>query len=185
MKLKTTLPFILIFIFFQGASYGNWFDAMQKGQEFGQSQDDRKLQLLNNAEDRRRRIASENEAAAYQRKMRELELEISRLKLQQTQQNSVNIDSLNNALSQGNSASQLKLAFRFYESQNYEEAVNLWRKLAEQGYADAQVNLGFMYANGKGVLKDMSMAKYWTERAIIQGDEQAQTNWDALELWKY
>ena len=74
---------------------------------------------------------------------------------------------------------------RFYESQNYEEAVNLWRKLAEQGYADAQVNLGFMYANGKGVLKDMSMAKYWTERAIMQGDAQAQTNWDALELWKY
>jgi len=38
----------------------NWFDAATKGRNYGQAQDDRKLALLNNAEDRRRRITAEN-----------------------------------------------------------------------------------------------------------------------------
>jgi len=42
-----------------------------------------------------------------------------------------------------------------------------------------------MYAQGLGVDKDMSMAKYWTKKGKEQGSAQAQTNWNALELWKY
>ena len=32
--------------------------------------------------------------------------------------------------------------------------IDALRARAEQGYADAQYNLGFMYANGRGVLQD-------------------------------
>jgi TPR repeat protein len=32
-----------------------------------------------------------------------------------------------------------------------EEAVSWYRKAAEQGYAEAQFNLGIMYATGEGI----------------------------------
>jgi TPR repeat protein len=191
MKLKTTLPFILIFIFFQGATYSagyNWFDAQTKGRDYAQSQDDRKLQLLNNAEDRRRRIASENEAAAYQRKIKEMELEILRLKMQDTRQRLTNIPNtspISDTASRSDAATQFKLGQKLYNSQNYKEAFKLFEKLAKLGYSGPQTNLGHMYADGLGVEKDMSLAKYWTEKAIKLGDKTAQSNWDALELWKY
>ena len=35
--------------------------------------------------------------------------------------------------------------------QNHTEAVARWEKLAMQGHADAQFNLGVMYANGEGM----------------------------------
>ncbi|HEM9355462.1 TPA: sel1 repeat family protein, partial [Streptococcus agalactiae] len=35
--------------------------------------------------------------------------------------------------------------------QDYTQAVQWYRKAAEQGLADAQYNLGMMYANGQGV----------------------------------
>jgi TPR repeat protein len=40
------------------------------------------------------------------------------------------------------------------------QAVYWYKKAAEQGYAGAQYNLGFMYVNGKGVLKDDKQAVY-------------------------
>jgi hypothetical protein len=48
-----------------------------------------------------------------------------------------------------------------------------WQPLAKQGNADAQNNLGAMYANGKGVLKDLSKAKYWIKKAYEGGDSKA------------
>ena len=51
-----------------------------------------------------------------------------------------------------------------------------WRPLAEQGIAEAQSNLGWMYEEGKGVLQNYKMAvKLWT-LAAEQGLAQAQTN---------
>ena len=35
-------------------------------------------------------------------------------------------------------------------SQNYEEAVKWYRKVAEQDYARGQCNLGYMYESGRG-----------------------------------
>jgi TPR repeat protein len=45
-----------------------------------------------------------------------------------------------------------------------------YQKAADQGYAEAQSILGVMYANGKGVLKDLSKAKYWIKKAYEGGD---------------
>jgi TPR repeat protein len=39
-----------------------------------------------------------------------------------------------------------------YDKQDYDAAFEEWQPLAKQGNADAQNNLGTMYANGKGVV---------------------------------
>jgi TPR repeat protein len=46
--------------------------------------------------------------------------------------------------------------------------------LAKQGNADAQNNLGAMYANGKGVSKDDKQAVYWYQKAAAQENTGAQ-----------
>jgi TPR repeat protein len=53
--------------------------------------------------------------------------------------------------------------------QDYETAVKWWRRAAEQGYADAQFNLGAMYDFGTGVLKDYVYAHMWYNIAAISG----------------
>ena len=58
-------------------------------------------------------------------------------------------------------------------------AVRWYRQAAEQGYADAQYNLGVMYLGvmyhqGEGVLKDAAEAVRWFRLAAEQGDAQAQ-----------
>ena len=47
---------------------------------------------------------------------------------------------------------------------------------AEQGDADAQYNLGVMYANGRGVRQDDAQAVQWYRKAAEQGDAEAQFN---------
>ena len=74
---------------------------------------------------------------------------------------------------------------------DYKQAVKWYQKAADQGGADAQHNLGVMYAYGKGVLKDLSKAKYWIKKAYENPDASASTlelaekAWNELELWKY
>ena len=48
------------------------------------------------------------------------------------------------------------------------------RQAAEQGDAAAQFNLGAMYTNGKGVLKDEAEAARWFRMAAEQGHAKAQ-----------
>ena len=47
---------------------------------------------------------------------------------------------------------------------------------AEQGVAEAQNNLGNMYANGQGVCQDYAEAVQWYRNAAEQGHAQAQNN---------
>ena len=49
-------------------------------------------------------------------------------------------------------------------------------KAAAQGDADAQHNLGVMYALGQGVARDYGEAMTWYLKAAEQGDAQAQSN---------
>ena len=48
--------------------------------------------------------------------------------------------------------------------------------VAEKGDALAQINLGFKYANGRGVLKDDAEAVRWYRLAADQGNSFAQLN---------
>ena len=53
------------------------------------------------------------------------------------------------------------------------EAVRWYLQAAEQGHADAQYNLGVMYANGEGVPEDDIQAYVWISIAAAQGVENA------------
>ncbi len=55
-------------------------------------------------------------------------------------------------------------------------ALREWRPLAEQGNANAQFFLGFMYANGLGVSQDYAEALQWYRKADEQGYAKAQNN---------
>jgi hypothetical protein len=61
-----------------------------------------------------------------------------------------------------------------YDKQDYAAALKEWEPLAKQGNADAQNNLGTMYANGKGVLKvscwlNLKLCTASTKTAIFAG----------------
>ena len=59
-------------------------------------------------------------------------------------------------------------------SGNPPRALNEWRSLAEQGFAEAQFILGRMYAEGQDVAQDYPEAVRWFRRAADQGDPRAQ-----------
>ena len=54
------------------------------------------------------------------------------------------------------------------------------RALADQGNADAQYNLGVMYANGEGVPENDVMAYVWFSVSATQGTESARENRDII-----
>jgi TPR repeat protein/uncharacterized protein len=57
---------------------------------------------------------------------------------------------------------------------DYSKAFSLSSKLAANGDKTAQMYLGVMYAEGKGVKQDNQQAANWFQRAAIQGDAFAQ-----------
>jgi len=63
-----------------------------------------------------------------------------------------------------------------YNQGDYATAFKEWQPLAEQGEADAQVNLGLLYDFGKGVPQDYGQARDWYLKAADQGFADAQFN---------
>ena len=57
-----------------------------------------------------------------------------------------------------------------------EKGIALIRRSAEQGYADAQFNLGLAYYRGEGVSQDYTQAVSWYRKAAEQGVAAAQYN---------
>ena len=68
-----------------------------------------------------------------------------------------------------------------YDAGDYATAMKEWRPLAEQGNANAQYNLGVMYANGNGVPQDDVEAVKWYRLAADQGDADARGNKEIVE----
>ncbi len=54
------------------------------------------------------------------------------------------------------------------------QAERWFRLAAEQGHADAQYDLGLMYANGEGVVEDDTEGAHWLRMAAGQGHAEAQ-----------
>src|SRR4029077_12512676 len=52
--------------------------------------------------------------------------------------------------------------------QDYAEAAKWYRKAADQGFAEAQSNLGAMYAKGQGVPQDYVEAYKWFDLAAAR-----------------
>ena len=63
-----------------------------------------------------------------------------------------------------------------YLNGDYETALRLWRPLADQGNAEAQAGLGWMYFHGQGVAQDYVQAISWYRKAADQGHVVAQAN---------
>jgi len=79
--------------------------------------------------------------------------------------------------SAGVSVSQdFQKGFDAYNRGDYATALREWTPFAEQGDADAQYNLGFMYDNGYGVPQDDKTALKWWTLAAGQGNTDAQTS---------
>lgn len=82
----------------------------------------------------------------------------------------------------GKTASQLYSVGEDYyygrngKSQNYTEAVKWYEKAAGKGDISSCYSLGFIYNNGKGVLKDSLRAMTWYEKAAKQGHAGSQNN---------
>ena len=65
--------------------------------------------------------------------------------------------------------------FEYYDANKYVEAINIWKPLAEQGFAKAQIALGTLYYYGVGVTKDYYAAVSWYRKAAEQGHARAQS----------
>ena len=63
-----------------------------------------------------------------------------------------------------------------YNKGDVKTALKLWLPLADQGNADAQVNLGVLYANGEGVPQSYDEALKWYHKAAEQSDVYALNN---------
>ena len=59
---------------------------------------------------------------------------------------------------------------------DYAQAVQLYRKAADQGIAQGQANLARMYAHGHGLPKNTRTAYFWWLVAAEQGNADAQKN---------
>jgi uncharacterized protein len=53
--------------------------------------------------------------------------------------------------------------------QCYQTAMQCFEIAAQQGYTDAHINIGLMYAKGLGVKKDLHKALYWWQQAEEKG----------------
>jgi len=73
-------------------------------------------------------------------------------------------------------AADFAKGFSAYKAGNSAAAVKEWTVLAEQGLADAQSNLGYMYSKGQGVAQDYKEALKWYRKSAEQGIAEAQYN---------
>jgi TPR repeat protein len=69
-------------------------------------------------------------------------------------------------------------------SEDYKQAVYWYQKAADQGYANAQHNLGWIYENGVGVPKNDKQAVYWYQKAADQGNPVSQNRLNHLNTRK-
>jgi hypothetical protein len=58
--------------------------------------------------------------------------------------------------------------------QDYAEAMRWYRLAANQGEAEAQANIGYLYAHGLGVPQDCAVATEWIGRAAAAGNSTGQ-----------
>jgi TPR repeat protein len=58
-------------------------------------------------------------------------------------------------------------------TRNYSRAMKCFQVAAKQGYFDAHISIGNLYANGLGVPKDLQQALYWWELAKEEGHPKA------------
>ena len=71
-------------------------------------------------------------------------------------------------------AKPLDDALAAYDAEDYSKALKLLKPLAEQGEAQAQIKLGWMYLQSKGVSEDFKEAFKWFHKAAERGHADGQ-----------
>jgi TPR repeat protein len=61
-----------------------------------------------------------------------------------------------------------------FKNKDYQRAYREWKAAAEAGQAEAQFDLGVLYAQGLGVQRDLTVASDWYRKAADQGNAEAQ-----------
>ena len=93
----------------------------------------------------------------------------------------LNLARLHQFAEQRDARAQTELGERYEDGrggveQDYGVAVSWFTRAADQGSADAQAALGFMYLRGRGVAQDDAAGVLWSRRAAEQGNARAQNN---------
>jgi len=70
----------------------------------------------------------------------------------------------------------LTLMVALFATLSYGQTFHKVKKSAEQGDAEAQFFLGYMYDYGEGTLTDKKQAFYWYQKSAEQGHAKAQFN---------
>lgn len=73
-------------------------------------------------------------------------------------------------------AQNFRAGYNAYLRGDYATALKEWEPLAEQGYAQAQTNLGTMYSHAKGGSRNYRLAALWYHRAAAQGSKRSMYN---------
>ncbi|QKF81469.1 tetratricopeptide repeat protein [Halarcobacter ebronensis] len=68
---------------------------------------------------------------------------------------------------------------------DYILAVKLFEKASKQGYIEAQCNLAFMYASGKGVFPNFGRAHQFAKKGKEEGNKRCIKVWNDYNLEKY
>jgi hypothetical protein len=61
-----------------------------------------------------------------------------------------------------------------FKNKDYQTAYREWKAGAEAGQAEAQFDLGVLYAQGLGVLRDLNAAESWYRKSAAQGNAEAE-----------
>ena len=61
-----------------------------------------------------------------------------------------------------------------FKNKDYQRAYREWKAAAEAGQAEAQFDLGVLYAQGRGVRRDLTEAANWYRKSAEQGNAEAE-----------
>lgn len=61
-----------------------------------------------------------------------------------------------------------------FKNKDYQRAYKEWKAAADAGQAEAQFDLGVLYAQGLGVRRDLTEAAYWYRMSARQGNAEAE-----------
>lgn len=86
----------------------------------------------------------------------------------------------------GDAEAMYKVAWIKYQEKEHEEAISLFERSSENGYADAMSFLGWMYANGWEPYskRDFDLARKWHVRAAIHGNTESVFDLGLIEKWE-
>ena len=78
-------------------------------------------------------------------------------------------------------ADELADAMKAWEKQDFQQAHQIFSKLAKEGNAEAQLQLGEMVGFGEGVPEDSAQAEHWLKLALAGGNKDAAASLEAIK----